>query len=110
MTFPPLRHAFSALLLTVPLLLAAACGAERPSVTTTAADGTVALTIAEPVHGVGYLPLCVGIREGFFAEEGLDVSTVTLQGGRAHQRRAHRSGLGLHRRPRAQCLRCGPRR
>lgn len=84
MTFPPLRHAFSALLLTVPLLLAAACGAERPSVTTTAADGTVALTIAEPVHGVGYLPLYVGIREGFFAEEGLDVSTVTLQGGGAH--------------------------
>ena len=48
------------------------------------ADGTVSLTIAEPVHGVGYLPLYVGIQQGFFAEEGLDVSTVTLQGGGAH--------------------------
>ncbi|WNB86494.1 ABC transporter substrate-binding protein [Cellulomonas sp. ATA003] len=40
--------------------------------------------IAEPVHGTGYLPLYVGIQEGFFADEGLDVSTVTLQGGGAH--------------------------
>jgi len=79
-----------ALLLAVPLLLTAACGAERPSAASTSADGTsadgdlVPLTIAEPVHGVGYLPLYVGMHEGFFEEEGLDVSTVTLQGGGAH--------------------------
>lgn len=79
-----LRRRSAALLVAVPLLLVAACGGERPSGTTTAADGTVSLTIAEPVHGVGYLPLYVGIREGFFAEEGIDVSTVTLQGGGAH--------------------------
>lgn len=78
------RRRATTLLVTLPLLLLAACGAERSSATTTSADGAVSLTIAEPVHGVGYLPLYVGIREGFFADEGLDVSTVTLQGGGAH--------------------------
>lgn len=47
-------------------------------------DAPTSLVIAEPTHGVGYLPLYVGIQEGYFAEEGLDVSTVTLQGGGAH--------------------------
>ena len=72
-----------ALVLGAAALLLTACGGTSTA-TTTAADGTVSLTIAEPVHGVGYLPLYVGIRKGFFAEEGLDVSTVTLQGGSAH--------------------------
>jgi NitT/TauT family transport system substrate-binding protein len=77
----------------LPLLVLAACGSpdatEEPSAdaagaTGRPADDMVELVIAEPVHGVGYLPLYVGIQEGFFAEEGLDVSTVTLQGGGAH--------------------------
>jgi NitT/TauT family transport system substrate-binding protein len=64
-------------------LVLAACGGPT-SGTTTAPNGNVVLKIAEPVHGVGYLPLYVGIAKGFFAQEGLDVSTVTLQGGSAH--------------------------
>ena len=34
------------------------------------------LTVAEPVHLIGYLPLYVAIHEGYFAEEGLDVTVV----------------------------------
>jgi NitT/TauT family transport system substrate-binding protein len=43
------------------------------------------IIIAEPVHGTGYLPLYVGIRKGFFAEEGLDVSALTMLAGGAHR-------------------------
>lgn len=39
------------------------------------------LTVAEPVHLIGYLPLYVAIHEGYFAEEGLDVSVVQATGG-----------------------------
>ncbi len=39
------------------------------------------LTVAEPVHLVAYLPLYVAIHEGYFAQEGLDVSVVQATGG-----------------------------
>ncbi len=39
------------------------------------------LIVAEPVHLIGYLPLYVAIHEGYFAEEGLDVSVVQATGG-----------------------------
>ena len=39
------------------------------------------ITVAEPVHLIGYLPLYVAIHEGFFADEGLDVSVVQATGG-----------------------------
>lgn len=39
------------------------------------------ITIAEPVHLTGYLPLYVAIHEGYFEEEGLDVEVVTATGG-----------------------------
>jgi NitT/TauT family transport system substrate-binding protein len=39
------------------------------------------LTIAEPVHLTGYLPLYAAIHEGYFEEEGLDVEVVTATGG-----------------------------
>jgi NitT/TauT family transport system substrate-binding protein len=42
------------------------------------------LTIAEPVHGLGYLPLYVAMRQGYMAEENLEVDVVTLSGGSAH--------------------------
>lgn len=42
------------------------------------------LVVAEPVHGVGYLPLYVAIHKGYFAKEGLDVTVLTVQGGGAH--------------------------
>ena len=39
------------------------------------------LTVAEPVHLIGYLPLYVAVHEGYFAEEGLDVTIVQATGG-----------------------------
>lgn len=39
------------------------------------------LTVAEPVHLIGYLPLYVAIHEGYFAQEGLDVTVVQATGG-----------------------------
>ena len=39
------------------------------------------LTVAEPVHLIGYLPLYVAVHEGYFAEEGLDVTVVQATGG-----------------------------
>ena len=58
-----------ALLLCIPY-----CFAEEP-------DALLPLTVAEPVHLIGYLPLYVAIHEGYFAEEGLDVSVVQATGG-----------------------------
>ena len=42
------------------------------------------LLVAEPVHGVGYLPLYVAIRNGYFAEDGLDVKVLTVESGSGH--------------------------
>nr|WP_248562482.1 ABC transporter substrate-binding protein [Niallia sp. NCCP-28] len=44
-------------------------------------DGLKKITIAEPVHLIGYLPLYVAIEEGYFKEEGLDVEVITATGG-----------------------------
>jgi NitT/TauT family transport system substrate-binding protein len=82
----PARALLAALAVTTTAIGLTACGGASPSATTSASSpgAKVALKIAEPVHGVGYLPLYVGIDKGFFAQEGLDVSTVTLAGGSAH--------------------------
>lgn len=62
-------------------LLAACVGTETS--TTTAGNGNELnkITIAEPVHLIGYLPLYTAINEGYFKEEGLDVEVVTAAGG-----------------------------
>lgn len=39
------------------------------------------IVVAEPLHLIGYLPLYVAMHEGYFAEEGLDVSVVQATGG-----------------------------
>jgi NitT/TauT family transport system substrate-binding protein len=39
------------------------------------------ITIAEPVHGIGYLPLYAAIDNGYFAAEGRNVKITTLTGG-----------------------------
>ena len=39
------------------------------------------ITIAEPVHLIGYLPLYLAIHDGYFADEGLDVSVIQATGG-----------------------------
>lgn len=41
----------------------------------------VTITIAEPVHGVGYLPLYAAMESGAFAEQNITVDVVTLTGG-----------------------------
>lgn len=61
------------ILLLLPLLLSAfAASAEQERKT---------LVVAEPVHLIGYLPLYLAIHEGYFAEEGLDVTAVQATGG-----------------------------
>ena len=43
--------------------------------------GAEELVVSEPVHLIGYLPLYVAIHEGYFADEGLDVTVVQATGG-----------------------------
>jgi NitT/TauT family transport system substrate-binding protein len=89
----------SAVLLAAALALGAACGptadagAARAAAPATppaqgapapAASGAPALVIAEPTHGLGYLPLYVANRQGYLAEEGLAADVLTLAGGSAH--------------------------
>jgi NitT/TauT family transport system substrate-binding protein len=42
------------------------------------------LLVAEPTHGIGYLPLYIAIHNGYFAKEGLDVKVMTVDGGSTH--------------------------
>jgi NitT/TauT family transport system substrate-binding protein len=42
------------------------------------------LLVAEPTHGIGYLPLYVAIHNGYFAKEGLEVKVMTVDGGSTH--------------------------
>jgi len=49
-----------------------------------AAGAMKTLVVAEPVHGVGYLPLYVAVDKGYFKAEGLDVKILTVEGGSAH--------------------------
>ena len=42
------------------------------------------LIVAEPLHGIGYLPLYVAIRKGFFEEQNIDLKVMTVEGGSAH--------------------------
>jgi NitT/TauT family transport system substrate-binding protein len=50
----------------------------------TQAENLKTIVIAEPTHGVGYLPLYLGVDEGYFKQLGLDVKVLTLDGGSAH--------------------------
>lgn len=42
------------------------------------------LLVAEPVHSVGYLPVYAAIRNGYFAEDGLDVKILTVESAAGH--------------------------
>jgi NitT/TauT family transport system substrate-binding protein len=48
------------------------------------ADDKKALIIAEPGHNIGYLPLYIAIRNGYFADNGLDVKVMSLDSGTEH--------------------------
>ncbi|HEY0259890.1 MAG TPA: ABC transporter substrate-binding protein [Lacisediminihabitans sp.] len=47
----------------------------------TAKPAATSIVIAEPVHGIGYLPLYAAMDNGYFADEGLTVKITTLTGG-----------------------------
>ena len=77
------RAALVASAVAVTLSLAACGGSDAVADPAAAADDgeLTSLTLAEPVHGVGYLPLYAAQDLGFFADEGLDVEVTTLTGG-----------------------------
>jgi ABC-type nitrate/sulfonate/bicarbonate transport systems, periplasmic components len=45
---------------------------------------TKEIIVAEPMHSIGYLPLYVAIHKGYFDEEGIKASVMTIEGGGAH--------------------------
>jgi NitT/TauT family transport system substrate-binding protein len=57
-------------------------------VTATAAGAHAAdlkpIIVAEPIHGIGYLPLYIAVDKGFFAREGLDAKIITIESGSGH--------------------------
>lgn len=57
------------------------CSASANASTGGATAAPKSIIIAEPVHGIGYLPLYAAIDNGYFADEGLNVKTTTLTGG-----------------------------
>jgi NitT/TauT family transport system substrate-binding protein len=67
-------------LVAVGAVLLALCSCSGPG---SAAGGgkSNTLLIAEPVHGMGYLPLYAAIDKGYFADKGLTVKMTTLTGG-----------------------------
>jgi NitT/TauT family transport system substrate-binding protein len=42
------------------------------------------ITVAEPVHSLGYLPLYIAVHQGFFAAEHLNVKVVTITNPAGH--------------------------
>ncbi len=45
---------------------------------------TTELIVAEPLHGTGYLPLYVAMRQGFFEAEKVSVKLLTMESGSGH--------------------------
>jgi len=66
------------------LALFAASAIAVASLVSGAAAQNKEVVVAEPLHGLGYLPLYVAIRKGYFAEEGIDAKVLTMEGGGAH--------------------------
>lgn len=74
------------LVLSMSLMLAAAltgCGESTVTGEGAATPGKSLkkIVIAEPLHLTGYLPLYVAQREGYFADEGLEVEVIQAAGG-----------------------------
>jgi len=79
---PLRRRRFTALVLTISAaLLAGACGSDEPA-GSTAADGTTKVKIGV-IPIVDVAPVYLGLKQGFFAAEGLEVTLETAQGGAA---------------------------
>ena len=63
-------------------VLLTSCGQPGSGATASAAEGgTTSITVAEPVHSIGYLPLYAAVDEGYFEDAGLEVEVPTLAGG-----------------------------
>jgi NitT/TauT family transport system substrate-binding protein len=87
------RKMLAAVICICVLMFAAACGSTKsqgapPTSAASGADPTAAaatslkkLVIAEPLHSVGYLPLYIAERDGYFRKHGLDVKVITAAGG-----------------------------
>ncbi|AIQ27692.1 nitrate ABC transporter substrate-binding protein [Paenibacillus sp. FSL P4-0081] len=76
----------SAVLLASVMILLSGCSSKGNAEVEAAAAGNEAgklkkLVIAEPLHYTGYLPLYVAQREGYFADEGLEVEMLQAAGG-----------------------------
>jgi NitT/TauT family transport system substrate-binding protein len=68
----------------IPRLLSGALAALLMATLAPSAHAQKSLVVTEPTHGVGYLPLYIAIRNGYFAKEGLDVKVMTVDGGSTH--------------------------
>ncbi|MFC0331043.1 ABC transporter substrate-binding protein [Paenibacillus sepulcri] len=88
------RKLLAALICVCLFSLAAACGSKTSNNTvdtgaaapasgteTVAAGPLKKLVIAEPLHSIGYLPLYIAQRDGYFKKNGLDVKVITAAGG-----------------------------
>lgn len=73
------RRAAAAVL--AALVAAAAAGCTRAAKPAKTTGPLKQLVIAEPVHLIGYLPLYMAQREGYFKEQGLEVKTISAAGG-----------------------------
>ncbi|MEK5024109.1 ABC transporter substrate-binding protein [Paenibacillus sp. FSL M7-1046] len=69
------------LLLVSVIILLAGCSNKESAEAAAGKEGLKKLVIAEPLHYTGYLPLYVAQREGYFAEEGLEVEMLQATGG-----------------------------
>ena len=46
--------------------------------------GLKELVIAEPLHGIGYLPMYVSVANGYFAQEKIAIKILTIESGSGH--------------------------
>lgn len=57
--------------------MAAGCGRQKESASGAASSDAVKVTLNEVAHSIFYAPMYVAIEEGYFEEEGIDLTLVT---------------------------------
>ena len=57
--------------------MAAGCGSKKESSQGSSSSATVKVTLNEMAHSIFYAPMYVAIEEGYFEEEGIDLTLVT---------------------------------
>ena len=58
-------------------VMAAGCGSKKESSQGSSSSATVKVTLNEVAHSIFYAPMYVAIEEGYFEEEGIDLTLVT---------------------------------